>query len=45
MATVVFLLYKMGINPDDLNLLIEQAMQKVLNQSDHNQLLLKYEQT
>ena len=30
MITVVFLFYKMGINPDDLNLIIEQAIQKIL---------------
>ena len=38
MVTVVFLFYKMGINPDDLSLKIEQAIQKVLqtNQNTTN---------
>ena len=38
MVTVVFLLYKKGNNPDDLNLIIEQAIEKVLqtNQNTNN---------
>ena len=38
MVTVVFLLYKMDNNPDDLNLIVEQAIQKVLqtNQKTSN---------
>ena len=38
MVTVVFLLYKKGINPDDLNLTIEQAIQRALqtNQNTTN---------
>ena len=38
MITVVFLFYKMGINPDDLKLRIEQAIQQVLqsNQNTNN---------
>ena len=38
MVTVVFLLYKMGINTDDFNLIFEEAMQKVLqtNQNTTN---------
>ena len=34
------------MNPDDLNLIIEQAIQKALqNQSEHKQLFKKNEQT
>ena len=38
MVTVVFLLYTMGINPDNLNLIIQQAIQRVLqtNQNTTN---------
>ena len=41
MVTVVFLLYKMGINPDDLNLIIEQAIQKVLQTNQNTKIIIK----
>ena len=46
MITVVFLLYQMGINPDDLNLIIEQAIQKAIetnrNTTNYNENMNKH---